>query len=88
MLSIFSFRILHRTDPPGNPQETISHFIIAKFTKMLFVYPFQLMNVQVPFLFKYAVDFLNDTPLVISDAETAMVSMATIFILGCKSHHN
>lgn len=43
-----------------------------------------MMNVQVPFLFKYAVDFLNDAPLVISDAETAAVSMATIFILGCK----
>ena len=42
------------------------------------------MNIQVPFLFKYAVDYLNDTPLVISDAETAVVSMATIFILACK----
>ena len=42
------------------------------------------MNIQVPFLFKYAVDYLNDAPLVISDAETAVVSLATIFILGCK----
>ena len=39
---------------------------------------------QVPFLFKYAVDYLNDTPLVIADAETAAVSFATILILGCK----
>ena len=42
------------------------------------------MNIQVPFLFKYAVDYLNDAPLVISDAETAVISLATIFILGCK----
>ena len=42
------------------------------------------MNIQVPFLFKYAVDYLNNAPLVISDAETAVISLATIFILGCK----
>jgi len=45
----------------------------------------KLMNIQVPFLFKYAVDYLNDTPLVISDAETAVISMATIFILAYGS---
>ncbi|XP_065057329.1 iron-sulfur clusters transporter ABCB7, mitochondrial-like [Rhopilema esculentum] len=42
----------------------------------------KLLNVQVPFLFKYAVDYLNNAPLVISDAETAAVSMATILLLG------
>jgi len=45
----------------------------------------QVLNVQVPFLFKYTIDYLNNTPLVISDAETALVSTATVLILGCKS---
>ena len=39
---------------------------------------------QVPFLFKYTIDYLNNTPLVIADAETAVVSLATLLILGCK----
>jgi len=42
----------------------------------------KLLNVQVPFLFKYAVDYLNSNPVAIGDVETAMVSTATILILG------
>eukprot|EP00794_Sanderia_malayensis_P000664 gene664-1332_t len=45
----------------------------------------KLLNVQVPFLFKYAVDYLNDTPLVLADAETTAVSFVTLLILGYGS---
>ena len=44
----------------------------------------QILNVQVPFLFKYMVDYLNDTPLVLADAETTAVSMITVLVLSCK----
>lgn len=42
----------------------------------------KVVNVQVPFLFKYLVDHLNNSPVVIADAETAMVSLATALVLG------
>eukprot|EP00112_Aurelia_sp_Birch-Aquarium-sp1_P012007 Seg2521.2 transcript_id=Seg2521.2/GoldUCD/mRNA.D3Y31 product="ATP-binding cassette sub-family B member 7 mitochondrial" protein_id=Seg2521.2/GoldUCD/D3Y31 len=45
----------------------------------------KLLNVQVPFIFKYLIDYLNSTPLVIADAETAAVSMATVLVLGYGS---
>lgn len=42
----------------------------------------KVLNVQVPFLFKYTIDYLNSTPLVIADAETALVTTATVLVLG------
>ncbi|XP_002165906.2 iron-sulfur clusters transporter ABCB7, mitochondrial [Hydra vulgaris] len=47
-----------------------------------FLFGAKLLNVQVPFLFKYAIDSLNDSPLVINDVETAVVSTVTAMILG------
>jgi len=42
----------------------------------------KILNVQVPFLFKYTIVYLNNTPLTIGDVETALVSTATVLILG------
>ena len=50
------------------------------------MYLFQVVNVQVPFLFKHIVDFLNvpgnwlnlDTP------QTTIITMATALIIGCE----
>ena len=42
------------------------------------------MNIQVPFLFKHAVDHLNSTvPLMDTVAGTAM-TLTTALLLGCK----
>ncbi|KAG5460522.1 MAG: hypothetical protein BJ554DRAFT_7419, partial [Olpidium bornovanus] len=40
---------------------------------------YQILNVQVPFLFKHVVDFLNDHP----GAEISFVSFAGVLLLGC-----
>ena len=45
---------------------------------------FQLLNVQVPFLFKYLVDHLNANPLALDGSETTMISLATALVLGCR----
>jgi len=42
----------------------------------------KLLNVQVPFLFKYLVDHLNNSPITLDDPQTAMVSLATALVLG------
>ena len=44
----------------------------------------QVLNVQVPFLFKYAVDYLNTDPAMLAHASSAMVTMGTALLLGCK----
>ena len=47
---------------------------------------FQLLNVQVPFLFKYAVDFLNnlDPSTVAQTAGGTTFTVLTALLLGCK----
>ena len=42
----------------------------------------KLLNVQVPFLFKYAVDTLNNSPINVDDPATATASLVTALILG------
>ena len=41
------------------------------------------MNVQVPFLFKYAVDYYNKLPS-ISTPEGTIITLGTALLLGCK----
>ena len=45
----------------------------------------QLMNVQVPFFFKYAVDYYNKLPP-ITTPEGTIITMGMALLLGCKSH--
>jgi hypothetical protein len=51
-------------------------------------YIFQILNVQVPFLFKYAVDYLNGISggliNLSTDAPTTIISVATALLIGCK----
>ena len=46
----------------------------------------QLLNVQVPFLFKYAVDFLNnlDSAALVQTAGGTTFTVLTALLLGCK----
>lgn len=48
---------------------------------------FQLLNVQVPFLFKYAIDYLNnlDSAALVQTAGGTVFSVLTALLLGCKS---
>ena len=50
----------------------------------------KLLNVAVPFLFKYAVDNLNahlDSPLHLSgDPQTAVLTTTFAILIGCKSY--
>jgi hypothetical protein len=47
---------------------------------------FQVVNVQVPFIFKHGVDYLNDSNnwLHMDDASGTMVTAAVAIMLGCK----
>lgn len=50
--------------------------------------PSQLTNVTVPFMFKYAVDELNQMSghmLNLNDASSTVATMATAVLIGCKS---
>lgn len=50
--------------------------------------PSQLTNVTVPFMFKYAVDELNQMSghmLNLNDAPSTVATMATAVLIGCKS---
>lgn len=50
--------------------------------------PSQLTNVTVPFMFKYAVDELNQMSghmLNLNDAPNTVATMATAVLIGCKS---
>lgn len=50
--------------------------------------PSQLTNVIVPFMFKYAVDELNQMSghmLNLNDAPSTVATMATAMLIGCKS---
>ena len=47
----------------------------------------KLLNVGVPFLFKYAIDHLNvhlDTPLHLSDPQGAVLTTTLALLMGCK----
>ena len=46
-----------------------------------------MLNVQVPFLFKFAVDYLNTDPAAMVHASSVMVTMATALLLGCECSH-
>ena len=43
----------------------------------------QLMNVQVPFFFKYAVDYFNKLPP-LTTPEGTIITMGTALLLGCE----
>ena len=45
------------------------------------------MNVQVPFFFKYAVDYYNKLPP-ISTPEGTIITLGTALLLGCKQYHS
>ena len=49
---------------------------------------FQLMNVQVPFLFKYAIDYLNnlDSAGLVQTAGGTVFTALTAILLGCKCY--
>lgn len=42
----------------------------------------KLLSVQVPFLFKYLVDHLNNNPIPLDGSEASLVSVATALVLG------
>lgn len=46
----------------------------------------QVVNVQVPFIFKYLVDYLNDPNnlINIATAEGTVITMSLTLVLGCK----
>lgn len=54
-----------------------------------FVFLFQAINVCVPFIFKYAVDYLGDSSnfLDLSSAPTAIVTVATGSMLICTLNY-
>jgi len=43
----------------------------------------KLMNVQVPFFFKYAVDYFNKLPP-LTTPEGTIITMGTALLLGCE----
>ena len=43
----------------------------------------QLVNVQVPFFFKHAVDYFHKAPA-LSSAEGTIITVGTALLLGCK----
>ena len=47
---------------------------------------FQLMNVQVPFLFKYAIDYISnlDSTALVQTAGGTVITVAAALLLGCK----
>ena len=47
---------------------------------------FQVVNVQVPFIFKYAVDYLNNSSnwLNMADPTSTILTTATALVIGCK----
>lgn len=50
--------------------------------------PLQITNVMVPFMFKYAVDELNQMSghmLNLNDAPSTVATMATAMLIGCES---
>lgn len=48
-----------------------------------FVSSLQLLNVQVPFFFKYAVDYFNKLPS-LATPEGTIITMGTALLLGCE----
>lgn len=57
-------------------------------TFFFFLFVLQITNIIVPFMFKYAVDSLNQMSghmLNLSDAPNTVVTMATAVLIGCKS---
>lgn len=57
-------------------------------TRLLCLLPPQITNVMVPFMFKYAVDELNQMSghmLNLNDAPSTVATMATAVLIGCKS---
>lgn len=47
---------------------------------------FQLVNVQVPFIFKYGVDYLNDTSnfLNLADPSNTLFTAGVAIMIGCE----
>ena len=45
-----------------------------------------MVNVQVPFIFKYAVDYLNNSSnwLNMADPTSTILTTATALVIGCK----
>ena len=43
----------------------------------------QLLNVQVPFFFKYAVDYFNKLPS-LATPEGTIITLGTALLLGCE----
>ncbi len=52
----------------------------------MILFSFQLLNVQVPFIFKYIVDYLNDSNniLNLNSPTGTIITLATALVLGCK----
>lgn len=57
--------------------------IWRKGTHYSFVSSLQLLNVQVPFFFKYAVDYFNKLPS-LATPEGTIITMGTALLLGCE----
>lgn len=48
-----------------------------------FAPPVQVMNVQIPFFFKYAVDYYNKLPSM-DTPEGTIITVGTALLLGCE----
>lgn len=67
---------------------SLSQFLLPPRADNALLSPFQLTNVMVPFMFKYAVDELNQMSghmLNLNDAPSTVATMATAVLIGCKS---
>lgn len=67
-----------------DPRKTLGAHINLSF----FLLVLQITNVTVPFMFKYAVDGLNQMSghmLNLSDAPNTVATMATAVLIGCES---
>lgn len=74
----------HRFNIAPRLQSTIERYAPSPFHDIRFL--FQLLNISVPFMFKYLVDELNKGRTLHGDTtQSAVISMVTALLIGCKS---
>lgn len=59
---------------------------VIRFVSIFYFILLQLMNVQVPFFFKYAVDYFNKLPD-FTTAEGTLITAGTVLLLGCQLYY-
>ena len=74
------YKITNKLNPDADVM-SICHFNCI----FLFLFFLQLANIQVPFLFKYLVDHLNDSSnfLNVATPESTIITVATALVIGC-----